>query len=281
MNEDTWEVIGAPMTMDRDGFAVFIYTPPSFRTAGVSKAHDPRHAAKMFTRAEADMTGRWAAFTFTSHDNPHISAQALKEITQDMTRLAYLQEIMAEDALEIPGALWTLRGLDATRVLEVPELTRIVVGLDPGHDAGIVVAGRGEDGHGYILEDLSITGDPDTWAQQSIAGYYKHHADALVPEKNHGGEMVETTIRHTDTRVHVKTVWASHGKYARAQPVSVLYAQGRIHHVGVFPDLEDEMCRWLPTPGHASPNRMDALVWACTDLLLGEQPKKAGTWGTR
>ena len=85
MNEDTWQVVGAPMTMDRAGHAVFIYTPPSFRTAGVSKAHDPRHAAKLFAAAQKDTTGRWATFHFTSHANPHISAQALADITSDMT----------------------------------------------------------------------------------------------------------------------------------------------------------------------------------------------------
>ena len=106
MNEDAWEVIGAPMTMDRDGDAVFIYTPPSFRTAGISKAHDKRHAAKMFLAAQADTTGRWAAFHFSSHDNPHISRQALGEITNDMTALAYRQEILAEDLEDDPSALW-------------------------------------------------------------------------------------------------------------------------------------------------------------------------------
>src|ERR1043166_8077587 len=279
MNEDAFSVVGLPMLLDRNGMCYLCFTPPSFRTAGTSKAHDPRHAAKLFMQAKGDTSGRWAAFHHTSYDNPHISRQALTEISQDMTTLAVRQELQAELLDEIPGALFTLRLLDATRVTRLPELTKIVVGIDPGHDAGIVVAGLGEDDHGYVLEDLSITGDPDTWARQAIAGYHKYHADALIPERNHGGDMVETTIRHTDPRVNMRTVWASHGKYARGEPVSALYAQGKIHHCGVFPDLEDEMCSWLPLPGHPSPNRMDSLVWALTDLMLGEEPKRARAWG--
>lgn len=97
MNEDAWEIVGAPMLLDNDGSALFIYTPPSLLNAGVSKARDPRHAAKMFQAAQEDKTGRWAAFHFTSHDNPHISRQALAEITRDMSAMAYRQEILAED----------------------------------------------------------------------------------------------------------------------------------------------------------------------------------------
>jgi hypothetical protein len=97
MNEDTWEVVGAPMLLDNNGDAMFIYTPPSLRSAGVSKARDPRHAAKMFKRAQEDKTGRWEAFHFSSHDNPYISEEALGEIIQDMSSASYRQEIMAED----------------------------------------------------------------------------------------------------------------------------------------------------------------------------------------
>lgn len=281
MNEDTWQVVGAPMTMDRNGHAVFIYTPPSFRSAGVSKAHDPRHAAKMYAAAQADMSGRWAAFHFTSHANPHISATALDEIAEDMTSLAYRQEILAEDIDTVPGALWTQSLLDAHRVTRLPELVRLVIGIDPGRDAGIVAVGLGEDGNAYVLEDLSVSGDPDTWANQAVAGYYRHQADALVAERNHGGDMVETTLKHVDARVNVKTVWASHGKYARAEPVSVLYAKDRVFHNGVFPDLESEMVSWVPNAGHPSPNRLDSLVWSITELMLQDAPKRAGAWGRR
>jgi hypothetical protein len=107
MNEEAWEVVGAPMLLDNNGDAVFIYTPPSLHSRGTSKARDPRHAAKLFQRAQADTTGRWEVFHFTSHDNPHISDISLAEVAADMTHLAYRQEILAEDVEEAPGALWT------------------------------------------------------------------------------------------------------------------------------------------------------------------------------
>lgn len=281
MNEDAWGVVGAPMLLDNNGDAVFVYTPPSFRTAGMSKAHDPRHAAKLFTQASLDTAGRWQAWTFSSHDNPYLSTTALDDISGDMTALAYRQEILAEDIEDVPGALWTQKLIDEHRVAHVPEFVRIVLALDPGHEAGLVAAARGVDGNAYVLDDLSVTGDPDTWASQSVAGYHKLHADALVVERNHGGDMAEMTIRHVDAKVNVKTVWASHGKFARAEPVSVLYAKNKVFHVGLFPQLESEMCGWVPNAGHPSPNRLDAVVWALTDLMLGEEDKVAGAWGRR
>lgn len=275
MSEDAWGLVGAPMLLDNNGDAVLSYTPVSLRAASQSKATDKRHAAKLFQAAQLDTTGRWQTFHFTSHANPYLSTEALDLITSDMSALAHRQEIMAEDVEELEGALWTLRALDAGRVARPPAFTRIVVGLDPGQEAGIVVVAKGEDGHGYVLEDLSIRGAPDTWAHQAIAAYHKYRADAIIAERNHGGEMVETVITHTDRFVNVKTVWASHGKYARAEPISALYAQGKVHHVGVFPALEDEMCMWLPLPGVPSPNRMDAVVWGVTDLLLGPEKRPA------
>lgn len=182
------------------------------------------------------------------------------------------QEIYAELLDDAPGALWSRDILDRCRVHSLPALKRIMVGVDPGHDAGIVVAGLGEDGHGYVLEDLSISGAPLTWAQQAVAGYHRHHANRLVVERNHGGEMVETTITTVDPTVAVQTVWASQGKYARAEPVSALYEQWKVHHVGLFAALEDQLCTWVPGEGLPSPDRLDALVWTLTALMLGPGP---------
>lgn len=272
MSEDAWGAVGAPMLLDNNGDAVFIYTPPSLRMLQRTQARDPRHAAKLYATAAQDTTGRWATFHFASQANPYVSEEALAEITGDMTRLSYTKEILAEDSDETPGALWTQALIDAHRWEgPLPEFVRIVIGLDPGHDAGIIAAGRTADGRALVLEDLSISGDPDTWAQQGVGGYHKYHADALVPERNHGGEMVETTIKHVDATVNVKTVWASHGKYARAEPVSVLYPKHRVYHVGVFSELEAEMCHYVPNRGLPSPNRYDALVWALTELMLDHQ----------
>ena len=183
------------------------------------------------------------------------------------------QELHAELLEDTPGALWTRAVLEQTRVRILPALRRIVIGVDPGGDAGIIVVGLGDDGHGYVLEDLSLSGSPATWANQALAGYHKYRANLIVAEANHGGDMVLTTIATQDATATTKKVWASTGKYARAEPVSALYEKGKVHHVGMFGPLEDELVNWVPGEGVPSPNRLDALVWALTELLLqGEAP---------
>ncbi len=117
MDEHAWEFVGAPMLLDNNGDAVFLYTPPSLVSRSMTKARDPLHAAKMYAMAEADTTGRWETFHWTSHDNPHISKEALADITLDMTSLAILQEIMAEDMEEAPGALWKRQDIDDARMV--------------------------------------------------------------------------------------------------------------------------------------------------------------------
>jgi hypothetical protein len=270
MDEDAWEVVGAPMLLDNDGDAMFIYTPPSLHSRSVSKARDPQHAAKLFSKAQQDTTGRWAAFSFTSHDNPHTSKVALGEITKDMTALAYRMEILAEDVDEAPGALWTRANLDLNRVSVIPPLYRIVVAVDPsatseGDEAGIITAGSYLDRF-YTLGDDSIQGSPVTWARAAVSAYYRYQADCIVAESNNGGEMVELTIHTIDPTVPVKLVHASRGKATRAEPVAAIFEQGRGHLVGDFPLLEDELCLWVP--GDKSPNRLDAMVWAGTELML-------------
>jgi hypothetical protein len=280
MNEDAWELVGAPMMLDHNGDAVFVYTPPSLHSRSVSKARDPQHASRLYKRAKADTTGRWEAFHFTSYDNPYLSTDALAEISNDMTALAVRMEINAEDVDEAPGALWTREIIEKGRVLKVPEagLARVVVGVDPsatstGDEAGIVVDGL-LSGELYTLADESIQGSPLTWATAAVTAYHKYNADCIVAEANNGGEMVALTIATVDKSVPVKLVHASRGKQTRAQPISAFYEDkldrpGRGHHVGCFPALEDEMCLWIP--GDPSPNRMDAHVWASTELTqIGE-----------
>lgn len=274
MNEEVWEVVGAPMLLDNNGSVTFIYTPPSLHSRSVSKASDPQHAAKLFKRAQADTSGRWATFHFTSRDNPHISGTALGELVQDMTSLAYRMEIMAEDVDEVPGALWTREAIDRSRVQHAPDCERVVVAIDPsatatGDEAGIIVAGLCGD-HAYVLADVSLQASPLGWARAACSAYHRYEADRVVAEQNNGGEMVQLTIETADASVPVKLVHASRGKATRAEPVAALYEQGRVHHVGTFNALEDEQCLW--TPGDASPNRMDALVWAITDLMLANEP---------
>lgn len=295
-NEEAWEVVGAPMLLDNDGDAVFIYTPPSLRSRSVSKANDPQHAAKLFKKAqEREKQGdRWATFHFTSHDNPHISETALREITSDMTALAYRMEIDAEDVDEAPGALWTRDLVEQTRRVKAEgDYSRVVVGVDPsattnGDEAGIITAGRvgtRDQGEGYVIDDSSIQGSPKTWATAAVTAYYKHKADCIVAESNNGGEMVSTVIETVDPKVKVKLVHASRGKQTRAEPISSLYEHNRGHVIGSFPALEDEMCLWRP--GEDSPNRLDGMVWAFTELLIDPETKDrysesdSESWGFR
>jgi hypothetical protein len=289
-NEDAWGVVGAPMLLDNNGDAVFSYTPPSFRSAGMSKAHDPRHAAKLYAQAAKDTTGRWEAFTFASHENPHLSTEALDEITSDMTLLAYRQEILAQDIEDVPGALWTHKLLDDTRVTlaEVPDLVRIGVALDPAatssdtaDEMGIIAGGRGTDGHGYTLRDASLRGTPEQAARQAIFVYDELQADIMIGEANNGGEWIGTTIRlvaedmwrkgeRSSKEVNYKMVHASRGKQTRAEPIAALFARHRCHHVGTFPVLEEQQCGWVP--GMPSPDHMDGCVWLYTELMLDHKP---------
>lgn len=276
MNEEAWGVVGAPMLLDNNGNATFVYTPPSLHSRSVSKANDPQHAAKLFKRAANDP--RWATFHFTSMDNPHLSREALGEIAGDMTNLAYRMEIMAEDVDEAPGALWTREMIEKARLLKVNPLPRIVVAVDPsatstGDEAGIITAGRsGEDYH--TLADDSLQGSPLQWASAAVAAFHRWKADRIIAEANNGGEMVEAVIKQVDPSVPVKLVHASRGKQTRAEPIAAIAEQGHDHHVGSFPALEDELCLWMP--GDASPNRLDAKVWAYTELM-DKGAKKAAT----
>ena len=233
----------------------------------------------MFKRAEQD--SRWETFHFSSHENPHLSEDALQEITQDMSSLSYRQEIMAEDVDEVPGALWTRQLISDTRVSEHPDLIRVVVGVDPpggATECGIVGAGIAKDGHLYILADRSLKASPDVWATAVIELYNELQADRIVGEINYGGDMVENTIIQAATSrkqgVAYKNVHASRGKAVRAEPIVAIYEQGRAHHVGEFPYLEEELCTWIPGISKESPNRLDALVWAATELMAVEPPQK-------
>lgn len=179
------------------------------------------------------------------------------------------QELNAEILDDVPGALWTRALIEQFRVTKHPELTRVVVGVDPHAstgESGIIVAGLGTDKHGYVLDDLSTGGSPDTWARQAVTGYHKHRADRIAAEANNGGDMVISTILTVDKKVATKKLWASRGKQTRAEPIAALYEQGRIHHVGMFASLEDELCTWVSGESD-SPNRLDAAVWALTELM--------------
>lgn len=194
------------------------------------------------------------------------------------------QELHAEILEESEGALWKRAWLDATRLRQVPsdvELTRIVVGIDPNtsdkkesDETGINVAGRGDDNRGYVLADYSMNSTTQEWARKAVAAYHDHNADCIVAEGNNGGDLVKTVIKQIDPTIHVKIVYASKGKYARAEPISMLYEQGRISHVGYFAELEDQQCNWDPNEKNGySPDRMDSLVWTLWDLFKQLPPR--------
>ena len=191
------------------------------------------------------------------------------------------QELDGDIIEDRPDALWTRDMIEASRVDAAPPLMRIVVAVDPPASSskradacGIVAAGLDEGGTAYVLEDATAAGlKPPEWAARAVALYRRLQADALVVETNQGGEMATSVIREVDPSVAVTSVRATRGKYLRAEPVSVLYTQGRVRHVGALPELEDEMCDFGPgglTSGR-SPDRMDALVWALTELMLRER----------
>lgn len=190
------------------------------------------------------------------------------------------QELHADLLLDVPGALWTRDIIEADRVQETPELRRIVVAIDPATtdkessaETGIIAAGVSgvrAAAHGYALEDASGRYSPDGWARQAIAMYHRLKADRIVAEANQGGDMVKYTLATIDRGVPVTLVHASRGKRTRAEPVAALYEQHRVHHVGMLAQLEDQMCTWDQSIGEASPDRVDALVWALTDLMVDQ-----------
>lgn len=189
------------------------------------------------------------------------------------------QEIDAEILEDTPGALWNKTNLDEYRVKAAPTLKRIVVGVDPAassgedaNDTGIVVVGISEDNVGYVLDDFTVNGPPNVWAKKVVMAFNLHQADRVVAEINNGGEMVEATLRTVASNLPISVVRASRGKYARAEPISALYEQGRVRHVGVLPALEDQMTQFTHDYSQysgegASPDRVDALVWACAELF--------------
>lgn len=229
---------------------------------------DPHHH---ITRAHTD-------------DNPHLEDSF-------RSRLARLfggtnkgrQEIAGEILDEVEGAAWKRAWIEDYRRSDHPDLGRVLVGIDPQGSAesgttGIVAAGStvgncpcGEHldnlPHAFVLGDYSVAASPDGWARRSVWAYDQHKADRFAAERNFGGDMVESTIRTVWKSAPVHMVNASRGKIIRAEPIAALYEQGRVHHVGAFPELEDEMTTYVETESW-SPNRMDALVWALTELGL-------------
>ena len=280
---ETWDMLMFGLRAGTDPRAVVTTTPRPIRLLRELLA-DPKVAV---TRG-------------TTYDNRKYLAPAFfSQIVRQYegTRLGR-QELQAEILEDVLGALWNRGIIEACRASQAPaDLVRVVVAIDPAaratdtaNETGIVVAGKDADGNGWVLADLSGRYQPVGWARAAVAAYRAHRADRIVAEINNGGDMVEATLRMVDRNVPFGAVHASRGKVARAEPVATLYQQGKVRHLGAFPVLEDQMCAftrdtlfsssaasaggkgrgWNGTG--ASPDRVDALVWAFSDLMVQPMP---------
>jgi len=266
--QDTFDQLEFGLRMGKDPRIVITTTPK------------PIKLLKDIIADPETLITRGSTFDNASNLAPRFLARLLRKY--EGTRLGR-QELYADVLDDVPGALWSRARIDELRVKPggVPQLTRVVIAIDPavtsGEDAdetGIIGAGVGVDGHGYVLDDVSGIYKPTEWAKEAIATYRARKGDRIIAEVNNGGEMVEGTIRVVDANVPFKAVHASRGKVTRAEPVSALYEQGRVHHVGAFAVLEDQLCAFTSdfdrkSAGY-SPDRLDALVWALTELMVGE-----------
>lgn len=226
--------------------------------------------SKFFDNTPANVTVHHS----TWRDNPFLDKDLIDDIVN--SRRSKVND-RGEWGGDIEGSLWHTGLIDPYKVKQAPsELERIVVSIDPAvssnknsDETGIIVAAKDSNGHAYVLEDLSGKYSPDAWANKAIEAYHHWKADRIVCEVNQGGDLVETIIRNKDRNISYKKVHASRGKITRAEPVVSLYERGLVHHVDSknLTDLEIQMCEWVPNTGD-SPDRVDALVWAMTDLLI-------------
>jgi len=211
--------------------------------------------------------------TFENYENLAESALAQLKEKYEGTRLGR-QELYADILDDTEGALWSHKIIEQGYISkdDLPDLTRIVVAIDPAvtnnensDETGIVVCGYGSDNNYYVIEDASLKASPDAWGRRAVDCFYKYNADRIVAEVNNGGDLVERLIRNIDPNVPYTPVTASRGKLVRAEPIAALYEQKKVHHVGSFPVLEDQMCSYVAGV-KKSPDRLDALVWALTEL---------------
>lgn len=250
-NEDAWEIVGAPMLLDNNGDAVFIYTPPSLRSAGVSKAHDPRHAAKMFKAAQADTTGRWAAFHFTSHDNPYISQEALSELMQDMSKASYRQEILAEDD-ELQLSWLVYRAFNEERCKrnreDIPKDWPIYTGHDFGtaNPAALFVAQDPNTGQFYEFAEY-LPGSGRSTAEH--VEEFKRITEGYRVKDSWGGSHQEEEIRQ-GYRAHGWNIWESKWTKVSTQ-IDKTIGQMELNKIYIFNDMSHRIeelmnCLWEP-----------------------------------
>lgn len=253
---------------------VFTTTPKPIKLVRLLMGRDPSQRGMSPDRSIV------LAGQMSTYDNvANLAASFVKDVFRKYqgTRLGR-QELMGELLMDVPGALWTLDLIENGRVRphEVPDIgdfVRIVVAIDPavtsGEDSaetGIICAGRTFNGHYYVLRDKSGRMSGYAWAMAAVKLFEEQQADRIVAEVNNGGDLVEAQLRIVSADVPYRSVHASRGKRTRGEPVAALYEQGKVHHVGSFDELEDQQIIWVPDAGEDSPDRVDALVWAITDL---------------
>lgn len=261
--EDTWNQLQFGLRLGDNPQTVITTTPR------------PTKLIKDLIKRDTTIVTRGS--TFDNAENLSQSALLEMQMRYGGTRLGQ-QELYGAVLDDNPGALWNRANLEATRIKasEVPVLVRIVVGVDPavtsGEDSdstGIVVAGLSGDGNYYVLADDTIKASPQVWAEKAISSFEQHKADRIIAEVNNGGDLVVHLLQQVKNTVPVKKVTASRGKAVRAEPIAALFEQGRAHLVGYYPELEDQLCEWEPGTNMSSPDRMDAMVWALTELSEG------------
>ena len=261
---NAWDMLQFALRVGDNPRAVVTTTPRAIKALKAIMADE----ATAITRAK------------TTDNSGNLAASFIAEITRIYADTALgKQELDGEVVTERQDALWQRKWINDLRITRRPEdLVRIVVAVDPPVTAtanadtcGIIVAALGADKRAYVLADRSLQGrDPSVWARAAIAAYRDFDADRIVAEVNQGGDLVLNILRQIDPQVPVRKVYATRGKYLRAEPVAALYAEARVAHVGEFPHLENQMCDFGPeglSEGR-SPDRVDALVWALTDLML-------------
>lgn len=229
----------------------------------------------------------YGMLTMNPYDNPHLSSDYISEVLESLPERQKKRFLYGEWLDKRQGALWSSELIEKYRTLIPPTYyAKAVVGIDPAvtssensDETGIVVVGMDGNNHFYVISDLSGKYTPIEWARKAVSEYNNKRLDAIIAETNQGGDMVENTVRSVDYNVNYHGVRATRGKYLRAEPVEALYEQGRVHHIGYFPELELEMTDWTPEDTQSSPDRLDALVWAITYLSQGgevslHQPNK-------
>jgi Uncharacterized conserved protein len=253
IDEETWDILLGRLRLD-PGRAWLTTTP---------KGHNWVHS-----RFVEDPDDEHATIQATTRDNPHLPDEYIESLEEQYTERFRRQEIAGE-FIEAQGALWGWNDID--RVSEQPQMDRIVVGVDPAgggpDEVGIIAVGKAGE-RAYVLRDASMKGSPNAWANAVASVYSTLHADRVVAERNFGGDMVESTLKTANANLPIEVINASRGKQQRAEPVAALYEQGKVSHVGRFDELETQMTTWDPEENDESPDRVDALVWALTELML-------------